>query len=344
MMTRIPITGLRKIENGEYVIRQYVKPISNEDAGLFRSVIHSLEDNRMVCFSPPKSTSFMKFKEDNPDLTQITVEAFVEGTMVNAFYDKGSWRIATKSKMGAECNFYENTPTFAAMFAEACAACEFSLDSLNPKMCYSFVLQHPLNRIVTLVERPSLFVVDAYIIEGDVVLSVLKTADLPNGLKRAPQYTFSNYDDMYAALLNEPYTVKGYVLKNDFCRAKIRNGKYEHVSDLRGNTPVLKYNVVRLFKEGAVQEFLKFYPELKRPTEVILSKIKTVVNQLFSLYMECFVHKKKPLKEYAYDQKPHLWALHKIYLAQRPMPIHKKLVNEYVKSISQSKLFYMLKA
>lgn len=343
MMIRIPTNGLRKIANEEYVIRQYVKPILNEDAALCRSVIHSLADNRMVCFSPPKSVPFLKFKEENPDIAQITVELFVEGTMINAFHDKGVWRIATKSKLGAECNFYENTPTFAALFAEACAACQFSLESLDPKICYSFVLQHPLNQIVTLFERPSLFIVDAYIIEGDVVLSVLKNLDLPEGLKKPSRCTFATYDDMYNALLNEHYTVKGYVLKNEFCRAKIRNGKYEYVSELRGNTPVLKYNVVKLFKSSTVPEFLKYYPELRRPTELVLSQLTKVVNQLFSMYIECFIHKKKPLREYSYEFKPHLWALHRLYIAQRPVPMHKKIVIDYVKAINQSKLFCMLK-
>jgi hypothetical protein len=331
------------LANEEYVIRQYVKPILNEDAALFRSVIHSLADQRMVCFSPPKSVPFLKFKDENPDLAQITVESFVEGTMINAFYDKGMWRIATKSKMGADCKFYENTPTFATLFAEACAACQFSLDQLAPNICYSFVLQHPLNRIVTLFERPSLFIVDAYIIEGDVVLSVLKNVDLPEGLKKPSRYDFATYDDLYNSLLNEPYTVKGYVLKNDFCRAKIRNGKYEYVSELRGNTPVLKYNVVKLFKSNTVLEFLKYYPELKRPTELVLAKLKQFVNKLFSMYIECFIHKKKPLREYAYDFKPHLWALQQIYIAQRPVPMHKQRVTDYVKSINQSKLFCAIK-
>jgi hypothetical protein len=116
------------------------------------------------------------------------------------------------------------------------------------------------------------------------------------------------------------------------------------VSDLRGNTSSLTYNIVRLYKADNVPEFVKYFPEFKKSTEMVATQIKRVVNQLFSMYIDCFIHKTKKLQEYPADRKPHLWALHKIYMAQRPLPIHKQLVSDYVKKLNQCKLFWLISA
>jgi hypothetical protein len=81
------------------------------DYGIFRSVIiNSL--NNVVCFSPPKSLHADKFMEIYPisdsyiseqdSKKNIIAQEFVEGTMINVFYDPAatSWQIATRSTVG----------------------------------------------------------------------------------------------------------------------------------------------------------------------------------------------------------------------------------------------------
>ena len=55
-------------------------------------------------------------------------------------------------------NNYHNA-TFRTLFFEACNANNFNLNTLDRRFCYSFVLQHPLNRIVTPTNMPMIYLI-----------------------------------------------------------------------------------------------------------------------------------------------------------------------------------------
>jgi len=78
---------------------------SVETLGLLRSLIYK-DDGTIVSFAPPKSLPTDKIYFDND--TQYVAETFIEGTMINMFYDKtaNTWEIATRSSVGGEMCFY----------------------------------------------------------------------------------------------------------------------------------------------------------------------------------------------------------------------------------------------
>ena len=56
--------------------------------GIYRSLILD-EKNNVLCFSPVKTISFEYFINKYPNKTEdIIAEEFIEGTMINLFYDK----------------------------------------------------------------------------------------------------------------------------------------------------------------------------------------------------------------------------------------------------------------
>ena len=86
--------------------------------------------------------------------------------MINVFWDSniglsGAWEISTRNTVGAESSFYKspNSKTFRTMFLEAAINNNLDLDSLNKNFCYSFVLQHPENRIVVPFKAPQLYLI-----------------------------------------------------------------------------------------------------------------------------------------------------------------------------------------
>jgi hypothetical protein len=177
----------------------------------FRSVI--IRDNKVVCYSPSKSYNYDLFKNDNENIENIYIEDFVDGTMINVFWDviHESWEIATRSTVGGNIiffndiknykyykipNYFENhtESTFRNLFFEACNLSNFDLNTLNKNFCYSFVLQHPLNRIVSNIIQPLVFLVKAYSIDNtnyDNNIVKINEIDIFSLVSQAP-YIFAN--------------------------------------------------------------------------------------------------------------------------------------------------------
>ena len=205
--------------------------------------------------------------------------------MVNVFWDPsigltGGWEIATRNTVGANSSFYKSTnqKTFRQMFLEAAKENNLILERLNPKYCYSFVLQHPENRIVVPFKKPKLYLVAMYCIDNTdndniIVYAIdnvkIRQLDWQNSTIQFPEiYSFEKYSDLIEkyASMNTSYDILGVVLYNISTgeRCKIRNPVYEQVRNLRGNQPKLQYQYLCLRKEGKVKDFLQFYPENKK--------------------------------------------------------------------------------
>ena len=195
------IKNVVQTENSQYTIVRYDKKILSYDLvdtyGLIRSVIFD-KNNKIIGFSPPKSMATEFFIQKYPDLyyssfplseskwndskiaekfSFMRVEEFIEGTMINVFWDEtiglsGAWEISTRNTVGANISFYQNNKnkkgkssnfkTFRQMFLEAMKQCYLSFDDLIIGYSYSFVLQHPENRIVVPFTKPNLYLVGIY--------------------------------------------------------------------------------------------------------------------------------------------------------------------------------------
>jgi len=334
--------------------------------GLFRSVILN-SINVVVSFAPPKSISFESFiaKYDTKNAS-IRAEEFIEGTMINVFWnpqigESGGWEISTRNTVGAKSSFFHNTndQTFRSMFYEAAEANNLFIENLAKTYCYSFVLQHPKNRIVVPFSRPNLYLLAIYHIVNSYVN---KTIVYPTDIQEARNYDwcgatiqfpriyeFDNYAELIEkyASMNTPYDTVGFVLHNiDTCeRAKMRNPVYEQVKSLRGNQPKLEYQYLCLRKEGRVGEFLKFFPEHKKSFSVFRDKIHLFTETLFLHYISCYIKKEKPLIEFTEQYRTHMFHIHKHYLdelREQKCYVTNTVVIKYVNNLHPSLLMHCL--
>ena len=357
-------------ENTKYKVIRYDKNILSADLvstyGLCRSIIVN-SDNKVVSFSPPKSIPADSFIRLNPDKTEnIIVEEFVEGTMINVFWDKkiglaGGWEIATRNTVGATSSFYKSThtKTFRTMFLDAASENNISLEKLNPQYCYSFVLQHPENRIVAPFTNAQLYLVGMYFIDNSEINNIrVYMVDMIEARKfnwfdaniKFPQFyewnTYSDLIEKYASM-NTSYNIMGVVIYNRITgyRTKIRNPVYEEVRNLRGNQPKLQYQYLSLRKEGKVSDFLKFYPENKKDFSTFRDQLHLFTNTLFANYVSCYIKKEKPLLEFSDQYRTHMFTLHKKYmteLREKKWFITNKVVINYVNELPTSLLMYCL--
>lgn len=377
--------------NVEYMIIKYnkekLKKYESTDIEKFniiskyRSVV--VRDNKVVAYSPCKSMDYNIFKNINQDTSNCYVEDFIDGTMINVFFDtiNETWEISTRSCVGGNIIFFNDVKnfqyfdnnnyhnnyynaTFRTMFFEACNMNNFNLNTLDRRFCYTFVMQHPFNRIVTPSPIPLVYLVKVYEIKNDlndltkdVIINELNLQEfistpsyifLNTNIKFVNKYTISSYQDIenYYNGENIPYYCVGCMIyNNDGTRTKIRNNNYEIVRKLRGNQPKLQYNYLCLKQENKVKEFLKYYPE----HNVIFNKFKQLTynytNELFINYISCFIRKEKPLKEYEFQYKNHMYKLHEKFkneLKPQNKSIDKKIVIDYVNSLHPAQQMFLI--
>lgn len=348
--------------NEKYRIIRYNKDMLTTDLipiyGLLRSVIVNSE-GKVVCFSPPKSVPAEKFISDYPKTQNIVAQEFVEGTMINVFFDNsigvaGCWQISTRNTVGGDMSFYQATSkaeskTFHEMFNEACTEMNLDLSRLNPHLCYSFVLQHPCNRIVVPFSKLKLYLVDTFRIEHDES-SIKVYRKLNPGFGLAPlNYPFMSYKELIEtyASPNTPYSIMGVVIRNleNGERTKIRNPVYEEVRQLRGNQPKLQYQYLCLRKEGRVKDFLNYYPEKKNELSKYRDLVHMFTETLHKNYVSCYVKKEKPLKEFPEQYRTHMFKIHEIYLRdlrEKKQFVNNSVVIQYVNDMHPSLLMYSL--
>jgi hypothetical protein len=358
--------------NQVYKVIRYDKNFLSIDLvntfGLCRSVIVN-GDNHVVSFAPPKSVSCDEFIKKYPATegsSIICAEEFVEGTMINAFWDpkiglSGAWEIATRNTVGATSSFYKNekTKTFREMFLDAANSINLSLDKLNPVYCYSFVLQHPENRIVVPFKSPKLYLVALYRIDNTdknnitvhlVDINEVKQTNWYGAKIEFPKsYHFTSYTDLIKnfASMNTSYKILGVVIRNTQTgeRTKIRNPVYEQVRSLRGNQPKLQYQYLCLRKENKVRDFLKFYPENKKEFSKFRDQIHLFTETLFSNYVSCYIKKEKPLLDFTEQYRTHMYNIHQVYmneLRDKKLFVMNMTVIKYVNELHPSLLMYSL--
>ena len=354
--------------NEEYNIVRYNKELlSNElfsTYGLLRSVIVS--GPKIVSFAPPKSMSGESFINKYPVKNdKIIAEKFVEGTMINVFYDptygaSGCWQISTRNTVGAEVSFYKwSKKTFNEMFMEACIFNKFNIQTLNPRFCYSFVLQHPANRIVVPFKTPQLYLVSVYEIvqtlDNITVIQENLNEVMNSGgwnmtdIKFPEIYEFTSYTELIEkfASSNTPYDILGVVVKNTETgeRTKFRNPIYEEVRHLRGNQTKLQYQYLALRHAGKLPDFLKYYPETKDDMSKFRDQVHMFTNTLHQNYISCYVKKTKPLREYPDQYRTHMFKIHEQFIGElkpKNLFVTNTVVIKYVNQLHPSLLMYCL--
>jgi len=312
-----------------YTIRRYDKKVLTKDlistCGLFRSVITDQENN-IVAFSPPKSLAFDDFIAKYPDTSKIVATEFVEGTMINVFWSNGDWEIASRSNVGATNMI--NSRSFRDMFFEALNACNLDLYTLPTEFSYSFVLQHPDNRIVVPIGKPQLYLIAVYSYhqesnnnDSTMPRTIVKSHDLSEfpefnntSVKVPAVYALTSYEEFAEKTKTLDYTYLGVMLTNPATgeRTKIRNPNYEQVRHMKGDQK-LQFQYLCLRKEGKVTQYLQHYPENIVLFSGFRDQLHAFTRTLRDNYIACYIRNEKPLKEYSPEYRTHMYHLHQIY-------------------------------
>lgn len=308
----------KRIDDGvEYGYEQYV-----------RSIILNA-DRRIVCFSPPMCEPWSK---DAFDFSKVRfAEEFVEGTMVNLFYnpsnDVQGWEFATKNMVSpvekkANESGVVDKKCFRRMFLEACSAAGLNFDDLPKEYSYSFVLQHPDNTIVAPVKSVALYIIAMYYVDGITVYemdrSVVKWSDFssvchPARFRMNGEEDFQKIVTTWASSTSVYYFPGVMFRTHEGKRYKFRNPNYECAKNARGQIEKNRFVYLHLKKLGSLKKHFERFPG----DELVFFQHQTnfynYTHNLHQNYLECYVNKKKPLKEYAVEYRKNMFQLHERY-------------------------------
>jgi hypothetical protein len=330
-------------DEGLYLLKYNKSEITYDNTntlGLFRSVI--TDGTNIVSFSPPKCTNSFMFDTTS----DYTIERFEEGTMINMFYYNYKWIISTKTIIGADTKFFDTSKkTFSTMFWEAFEHHNLSFDKFNTEFCYSFILQHPDNRIVNQFEVPQLKLCEIYKIYNNEVYQIdIKHTDL-NGIIDTCEKMHDETMETIITKINGrmfDHTYQGFVIKNsDGSRCKYINPVFAELHELRGNQSKLQYQYYKMMSENKLDDFFKYYPEFKLKCKLYYLKQQLYIQYLYEKFINCYINREQPFYKYGKLYSVNMKNLHDQYKTTG-VKTTRDIVEDYVQHLDPALQMHLI--
>jgi hypothetical protein len=300
----------------------------SEAAQLCRSVVWDTEANLPCCVAPFAARRDQKIPSD----TEMRLEDFVEGVMINVFRARGDaeTHVTTRSKLDADGSFYSER-SFRELFEEAMDAKRTSLDEIEKLIgapsddvaatFITMVLAHPEHRVVRTVEQANLWAIYRGSVANDGTVSFF-TEDLPVAWRpKTYSLTFKGeFADLKAKFeeikASKPWYWQGLVVHSGLQRWRFRNAEHDRVrKELRGTESNSFGRFLRLRSQKRVQEYLRIYQEDSNDFQGFERDYRGLTKTLYAWY--CKVHKEHSVafKALPKSVQPLVFDLHKFYLS-----------------------------
>jgi len=345
-------------EHDDLAIIRYTKGVSSfekEHVPYFRSVVWSKSANAPVSVAPIKALP------GNPEAgVELRATDFVDGTMFHAFrLAGGDVRLATRTSLDARGTFYSSR-SFAELLDDAFKVVggtkKFLESVLKEGEFVSLVLQHPEHKTVASLAQPRVYVTYmGFLSATDVRLSALPS-DWPERFALyAPQVyeecvEFADSKDAFHMMRTRSTTLgfawQGMVFQElaSGRRWRLRNSAYMVVRALRGAEANPMERFLRLRSQGTMKKYLEHFRDESNQMWAFEQTLRQRSQELYTAYNEMNKLKTKTMKQLPYCLRPHVYALHGLYLASLPkdgsrapadkvVPILKQRVVQYVNDL-----------
>jgi hypothetical protein len=336
-----------KIYNINKYDKNFISPDNIDSLKKFRSVITS--NNMINVFSPPKALNIIPFMNKYTE-NECFVEEYIEGTMINLFYDSdlNKWEISTKTSVGGNIKYFKEQPTFAKLFNNICKELNIDIEVFSKDYCYSFIMQHPQNKLVLPIVERKLYLIACYKIQDyNVTLIPRNEVNLPNNILLPKLYDMVSYNDLHNIYgsMNTRSDILGVMIYHiNGERTKIHNPNYQYIKYLRGNNTKQQFQYLALRRAGLVKHNLKYFPENGKQFLVFKNQVHIFTDTLYTNYISCYIKKYKKLIEFPKQFRIHMYYLHQYYLSIRENRgyINKNVVIQYINSLEPARLMYSL--
>jgi len=236
----------------------------------------------------------------------LVVEDFVDGVMINMFYYGGAWRLATRTVLNATGSFYGTRP-FGELFWETFKAEGLNLGLLSTEHTYSWVLQHPEERVVVATKYgiPHLSLVE----------SSLEAEQLPAellALKPKCHADLKTLEDVKERVVawGKRFGAgwQGLVIHMaNKQRYKLRSDEYDEARHLRGNQANRRYIWLERWSQGRLPAYLRLFPEEQHDAEAIVAAFKEATQDAHTCFIDVYRNHKYPLGQAPQKYRKLLW-------------------------------------
>jgi hypothetical protein len=336
-----------------------------------RSVVYSLESKCVIHASPPRRKSENAVVINSLVSDNWVATEYIDGTMISLFWSPvtNEWIMSSRSKFHAAGNFMSPFP-FRDLFKEAIPNSltlgDFLLN-FDKDYTYTFILCHPEHKHVIEAKEPKIYLVqlgkyipvrtgtDEDIITKSKVMGYDTVKEVADRLSvHCPPRITHTSNESLKDICRETMSSeipRGIVLTPSGCnpcfeRIRILSQAYEHCLKLRGSSPSIQTNIIRIWAEdptgSLLQDYERFYKSEREMVHNVVRTLNESANDLILYYKNRHVRKSMEHTDLPHWSRRPIWDLHGIYLRER-IPVNKERVLEYYRTLPASFVNRILK-
>lgn len=318
--------GLQVKKLGNLAIVKYPRELKFSKDNVIRcsrGLILDLESKSIVNYSLDGALDIDEFL-DRVDIDDIAIEKILDGTMCNLYYYNNKWCVSTKFSIDASISKFRNNRSFRELLDEV-----VNIDTLplDPKFCYSLLLQHVDNRIVTPIEKNKVYFLESTnVVTGEKVFSDIGIPAIPLiylcGQSIIGELDMKSLDKIQNYVNELDWREPGVMLfsKDRKYRCAIYNTKYTRVKELLDNQFNIKFLLTKLLVHNQyikVGEILSYYPEYRPMFLEVQDAIGEFCNRVFEYYFKTKISRDREFLEIPKEYKKMIVDCHNRYRESR---------------------------
>ena len=301
-----------------------------------RGIIMEKETNRVLCYTfdrketPENITEFLENNWDNLQLSES-----IDGSQIKLYYHNDMWNIATTRCINAGEAFWYSNKSFETLFRECH---DLNYDNLNTDYCYSFVIRHSENRIVTDYDENSL----VHVLTRDMTTEKYDIVEHDIGVAKPVEITYNSSLELMDMIKTTTRTdIEGVFIRHGNKHVKIKFDAYMNVKKLRNNTRDLFYEYIEIMMASKTVEYKKEFPEFEFDINYYESIVDDLIKKTHRLYMEVHVEKTRLIKAVDVSFHRHLYNLHGKYINERTK-INRQVVREFMFKLDAKQIMHLI--
>lgn len=282
-----------------------------------------------------EATEFLKDKE----WSDIKIKYCYEGTMILVFHSNGNWNVCTRKCLDAKKSYWIKDLSYYDLFMESIDG-KFTLDELDQRYCYHFILLHHKNRnivdysrlgkqyktvaLAMTTEKYTFNVVQYTINENIIYPRIVNFNNLSEVLKDLED--ISDGDKNTNHISTEGFILEYY---HDGCMTllKLQTPIYQTISAMKPNVSNLEAMFLELYQKDQLRDIIPFFSNHCGETVVrINNAMKTMSTEILNLYHITRSHKNEQMYEnLPASYKCALYIIHGLYLQKKTKEITNEL-------------------